>query len=256
MEHKKDIKEQPVVKKQPIAKEEHTIVKTQAIGRGFEESTDKEDIILPRASLLQALSPEVIDGVEGCRPGIVINNITQEALPEVFVPIFKWTEYLKFNPRDSKAEGFDPAFEAGALIWKTTTPTPEQLAECKFGEAGEKPAAMKVMNFLCYFVGVEMPIVLSFAKTSFKAGKKLISLAQFSGGDMFSRKYKLQAHQTESNGNRYFVYEVGIVSKANKEEFAIAESWYENFRGKEIKTHDEGLPESNEAVEQEGARPY
>ena len=46
------------------------------------------------------------------------------------------------------------------------------------------------------------------------------------------------------------------MSKANKEEFAIAESWYENFRGKEIKVHDEGLPESGEETVEEGVRPY
>lgn len=233
-----------------VKKEAH-IAKAIPAARGFEENTEKEDLILPRATLLQALSPQVADGIEGCRPGVIINNITQEVLPEVFVPIFKWTEYLKFNPRDNKAEGFDSNYEPGALIWKTTKPTAEQIDECKFGEAGEKPAAMKVMNFLCYFVGCEMPVVLSFAKTSFKAGKKLISLAQFTGGDMFSRKYKLIAKQVESNGIKYFVYDVGVLGKTNKEEFAVAEGWYENFRGKEIKAHDEGI-----AQESEEARPY
>lgn len=221
-------------------------ITTHPTARGFEEQTEKEDLILPRATLLQALSPLVVDGSEGCRPGVIINNVTQEVLPEVFVPIFKWTEYIKFNPRDNKADEFDPAFEAGGLIWKTTTPTAEQLAECKFGEAGEKPTALKTMNFLCYFVGVNMPLVLSFAKTSFKAGKLLLSLAQFSGGDMFSQKYALKSKQVEKSGTKYFIYEVRKLSKANKEEFAIAEGWYDNFRGKEIKTHDENIVETVE----------
>lgn len=241
------------MEKDIVKKEQTAIAKPHAAGRGFEEKTEREDLILPRATLLQALSPQVIDGVEGCRPGVIVNNITTEPLGEVFIPIFKWTEYLKFNPRDSKAEGFDPAFEPGALVWKTATPTPEQIEECKFGEEGEKPTAMKVMNFLCYFLGSEMPIVLSFAKTSYKTGKKLISLAQYTGGDMFSKKYKLTAKQAESNGNRYFVFDVGIVGKANKEEFAIAEGWYESFRGKEIKTHDEGVAQESGEAE---ARPY
>lgn len=223
-----------------------TPITTRPAARGFEEQTEKEDLILPRATLLQALSPLVTDGVEGCRPGVIINNVTQETLPEVFVPIFKWTEYIKFNPRDSKADEFDPAFEPGALIWKTTTPTAEQLTECKFGEAGEKPAALKTMNFLCYFIGVDMPIVLSFAKTSFKAGKLLLSLAQFSGGDMFNQKYALKSKQVEKSGTKYFIYEVRKLSKANREEFVIAEAWYENFRGKEIKTHDENIVETVE----------
>lgn len=229
-----------------------TAIATHKTARGFEEQTDKEDLILPRATLLQALSPQVVDGVESCRPGIIINNLTQEALPEVFVPVFKWTEYLKFNPRDSKAEEFNPEFEPGKLIWKTLTPTAEQLAECKFGEAGEKPTALKTMCFLCYFVGVDMPIVLSFAKTSFRAGKLLLSLAQFSGGDMFGQKYALKSKQEEKSGTKYFIYEVRKLSKATKEEFAIAEGWYKNFRGKEIKTHDENIAEPTE----ENTRPY
>lgn len=236
-----------------IAVKKENAITAHKTARGFEEQTEKEDLILPRATLLQALSPQVVDGVEGCRPGVIINNITQELLPKVFVPIFKWTEYVKFNPRDNKAEDFNPAFPTGALIWKTTTPTAEQLAECKFGEAGEKPAALKTLNFLCYFVGVDMPVVLSFAKTSFKAGKLLLSLAQFSGGDMFSQKYALKTKQEEKNGTKYFVFEVQKLSKANKEEFAIAENWYENFRGKEIKTHEENITEE---PTEENTRPY
>lgn len=233
-----------------VKKETH-IAKTTPAARGFEEGVDKEDLILPRATLLQAMSPQVADGKENCRPGVIINNLTNEVLPETFVPIFKWTEYLKFNPMDSKAEGFNPDFEPKALIWKTTTPTAEQAAECKFGEAGEKPTAMKVMNFLCYFVGYEMPVVLSFAKTSYRTGKELISMMQCRKGDMFSNRFRLIGKQKEKSGIKYFIYEIRDSGKANKEEFAIAEAWYEQFRGKEIKAHDEGI-----AQEPEETRPY
>ena len=219
-------------------KETNLPAKIEATGRGFEEPTDREDLLLPRAMLLQALSPQVVDGVEGCRPGLVINSITNEVLPEVFISIFKYTEFLKFNPRDSKAEGFDPAYDAGALIWRTNDPADPRTAECKFGKDGSKPTAMKVMNFLCLFPGVPMPIILGFSKTSYKAGKKLISLAQFSGGDMFSRKYSLKTKQAESNGNKYFIYEVGLVGKTNQDEFKAAEALYQSFRGKDLQVHE------------------
>ncbi len=218
----------------------------EAAGRGFEEPTAREDLLLPRATLLQALSPQVVDGVEGCKSGIVINSITNEMLPEVFIPIFKYTEFLKFNPRDSKAENYDPAYDAGALIWRTNDPTDPRTAECKFGEDGSKPTAVKVMNFLCYFPGVNMPIVLGFSKTSYKAGKKLISLAQFSGGDMFSRRYKLATKPAESDGNKYFVLEVGFAGKVNQEEYKIAEAMYQTFRGKDLQVHETVVEETAE----------
>lgn len=228
MENSKDLIKQ---KSTPPAKIEKR-------GRGFEEQTEKEDLILPRAILLQALSPQ-INEVDGLKAGMVINNITNEPLPEKFIPIFKYTEFLKFNPRDTKSEQYDPAYDPGALIWRTNDPTDPRTQECRFAEDGSKPTALKVMNFLCYFPGVSMPIVLGFSKTSYKAGKKLISLAQFTGGDMFSKIYALKIKQADKEGIKYHVLDVDLVGKANKEDFAVAEAWYEQFRGKDIKTYEE-----------------
>ena len=45
------------------------------------------------------------------------------------------------------------------------------------------------------------------------------------------------------------------MSKANKEEFAIAESWYENFRGKKLRCTTKIAGKRQETVE-EGVRPY
>lgn len=222
------------------------------VGRGFEEPTQREDLTLPRAILLQALSPQLTDPNLkdlDLKAGMVVNNITNEQLPETFIPVFKYSEFLKFNPRDTKAETYDPAYEPGALIWRTSDPNDPRTAECKFGEDGAKPLAMKVMNFLCYFPGHPMPVVLGFSKTSFKAGKKLISLAQLSGGDMFSREYKLMVKQADKDGIKYFVLDVGLVGKANQEKFKVAEALYINFRGKELQVHETAPVEETEPEE-------
>jgi hypothetical protein len=212
-------------------------------GRGFEEPTDREDLLIPRASLLQALSPQVSEGIDGCKAGVVVNSISNTVLPDRFIPIFKYTEYLKFNPRDKKDDNFDPAYEPGQMIWKITDKADPRVAETKFAEDGSKPTAQKVMNFLCFFPGEPMPIVLGFSKTSYKAGKKLISLAQLSGGDMFSRVYQLQVKQADKEGIKYFVLDVALVGKASKEEFAVAENLYNRFRGKDLQVHE---PEKKE----------
>lgn len=206
----------------------------EAIGRGFEEPTDQRDILIPRCKLLQAVSMEVQDGLEGCRPGILVNSLTKEVLSDVFIPIFKFSEYMKFNPRKESDEGYDPAYEKGALIWRTTDPNDPRVAECEFGADGSKPTAMKLMNFLAYFPGTEMPVVISFNKSSYGAGRKLISLCQFQGGDMFSRKYRLLVKQKEVDGTKFFVLDVANMGKANKEEFSIAETWFSSFRKQPI----------------------
>src|SRR3990167_6045771 len=97
-------------------------------GRGFEGGVDREDLILPRAVLLQALSPQIGE-VDGLKAGMVINNITNEVLPEKFIPIFRYVEFLKFNPRDSKSPEYDHAFEPGALIWRITDPADPRAIE-------------------------------------------------------------------------------------------------------------------------------
>jgi len=47
-----------------------------------------DELIIPRAKLLQALSPEIVEGMEGLKPGMIISNLTKEALPAKFSPFF------------------------------------------------------------------------------------------------------------------------------------------------------------------------
>lgn len=209
---------------------------------GFEEATDREDLIIPRAKLLQALSPEVCDEPENFRVGSIINSITKEGLPQEFIPIFKFTNWIRFNPRKATDDGFDAMYAPGAIIWRTSNPLdPRVLSEGKFGPNGEHPIATKFLNFFSYFPGHEMPIVVSFSKTSFTAGKTLLSLTHFSGGDMFSRKYRLSAKKTENDIGTFYVLEVVPAGKPTEEEYATARGLHASFgaKSKDIKIDEE-----------------
>lgn len=245
---KKDINKLPAIKTEittptteliPAVKTETAIANNikQPL-RGFEEPTDTKDLILPRAQLIQKTADILNEGIDGVKPGIVINSLTHDVLPLQFIPIFKYTEYIKFNPRNIDDPAFDKTVSPGALVWKFTDPHDPRVAECEFGNNGEKPSAQKVINFLAYFVGHSMPIVLSFAKTSFKGGKKLISLAQMLANqktpDMFCQKYNLLIKLAESNGNKYFILDVGYAGLASAEEHSFAEQWYTSFRRQPI----------------------
>lgn len=200
--------------------------------KGFEEEIDTRDIRLPRAKLMQALSPEVVD--QAHKSGVIINDLTGDVMPIEFVPIFKFTEYVKFNPRDKKDPNYDPAFEPGAILWKTVDSNDPRVAECEFGPNGEKPTALKVLNFFCYFPEILMPAIISFSKTSYKAGKNLLSLCLLGGGAMFSRKYKLTAKQETGDAGTYFVFQVGAAGRVNEDDFKVCSSLYEQFRPKKI----------------------
>ena len=216
-------------------------------GRGFEEETQREDLIIPRAKLLQALSPEVVDG--SGKPGQIINSLTKEILPSVFIPVFKFTQWLRFNSRDQKATGYNPDFGPGDLIWRSADPhDPRVQAEGKFGEDGSKPLATKFLNFFSYFPGVTMPVIVSFSASSFKTGKQLLSLAQFTGGDMFSKGYALSAAKEQNDMGTFYVLKVDAKGPASPEDFKFAERLWQDFHAKEIKVDESG-------AEQE-SRPY
>lgn len=219
---------------------------------GFEEDTAQEDIILPRAALLQSKSPEVEEPEyqNKYRPGQIINSLTKDVLPEIFIPIFKFTNWVKFNPRDPKAEGFDPQYEPGKMIWKLDDSTDARTKEAEFGPNGEKPTAIKFLNFFAYFPGYPMPVIISFGKTSYKTGKQLISLAQFSGGHMFSRKYKLFQKLEKNDKGTFFKFMVMPMGFTEGEDLKVAGNLHSQFRGKKIDVHQED-PEAEAQETQE-----
>lgn len=223
-----------------------------ALGRGHEEESEMDELEIPRAKLVQYTSGEAKDDDKDARrdPGLVINSITKEELPQLFVPIFKFTNFIQWNPVKKNDPNFDPAFDPGAIVFSTSDRKDPRVVEgIKFGPNGEAPKVTKYMNFLCYFIGHPYPLVLSFSKTSFLAGKRLNSLTQFSGGDMFSKKYKLVVAKKPSDAGDFFVFTISPGGDVTEEEFKIAERWYEDFRGKTLKVHtdDEQAQTKDEA---------
>ena len=222
--------------------------------RGFEGGVDQEDLIIPRAKLIQALSPELAEGLDGIKIGSVINSLTKEVLPQDFIPIFTFKNFIRFNPRSKDDPNFDSDYEPGAVIWKSTDPLDPRVKEqTKFGPNGEKPIAITFINFFSYFPGVSMPIIVSFSKTSYKAGKNLLSLAKFSGGDMFSRKYKLVSQMETNDVATYSVFKTKPVGAVTPEEFQLCERLWNEFSSKveSIQVHEGDVQE-----DVEGKRPY
>ena len=213
-------------------------------GRGFEGMrVSKDDLIIPRAKLLQALSPEIAEGlVDGAKAGQIRNSLTKEVLPSRVVPIFAFKSYFRFNPRDRAKEGYNPNYQPGAMIWRSMNPDdPKVIEQACFGPNGEVPLALTCLNFFAFFPGVLMPIVLSFSKTSYKTGKQLLSLARFCGGDMWSRAYQLGAALVTDDKGTYYVFTVTSLGESNAEERHQAESWWTLFSDKaaELKVHEE-----------------
>lgn len=194
---------------------------------GFEE---KEDLIFPRAKIFQGTATEFEAHPNG-KPGMIMNHITGEELPSTFIPFLKFKQYAKFNPNKPTDPGWDDKFPPRGLIWITTDSTDPRVAECKFGENGEKPTAIEFMNFMAIFDGQDFPIIIPFSKTSLRAGKRLFSMLAFSGGGL-GKKYKLTTKKMQKDGQTYYVFDVNPAGNAKEEEIKKAESLYHQFKQK------------------------
>ena len=245
-------------------KNEVGLVKKQEVGlmtpgapqRGFEVSFNQNDYVIPRAKLIQALSPEMNEGLEGVKIGSIINSLTKEILPMEFIPVFAFKNFTRFNPRSKDDPNFDPNFEPGAMIWTSVDPyDPRVLKQTKFGPNGEKPAATTFLNFFSYFPGSPMPIIISFSKSSYKSGKQLLSLAKFSRGDMFSKKYELTSAVESNSIGTYSVLKVAALGDSSPEEFAICEKLWKDFAGS---VQDIRMDSEEEVADEsvQGKRPY
>ena len=218
------------------------LTKPGASQRGFGAGVEQEDLIIPRAKLVQAMSPELSEDIEGLKVGSIINSLTKEILPPEFIPIFFYKSFARFNPRSNKDQNFDPEFAPGATMWTSNDQfDPKVLAQAKFGANGEKPLAMTFLNFFCYFPGSPMPIIASFSKSSYKAGKQLLSLAKFSRTDMFAKKYQLTSVMESNSSGTFAVLKVSLVGASSTEEFKLCENLWTDFSGraKEIKVAEE-----------------
>lgn len=186
--------------------------------RGFENGDDNSDLLYPRVKLLQALSPEVQDKSSKLEAGQIVNSITKEPLVHVFIPVLKFKNWIRFKDRG----------EGGGVLWSSTNANDTRvLKESVWGPNGEKPLATAYLNFVCLFTnGTDLsdPIILSFFNTSYKSGKKLLSLAKFSNKDMFSHYYKLNPKKVENQKGSFFVLDVEQLEEVKEGHFKHAEN--------------------------------
>lgn len=231
-----------------IQKAQDTSVSTAVKpARGLENRTDQSDLILPRAKKIEAMSPEMQDEdcvKSGVMPGKIINSITKEVLPEKFIPVFYFKHWIRFNANKMGERGWVDGFGPRDIVYITQDAKDPRLAKDAAWDGDLPPVTMTFLNFLSVFEGQEVPVILSFGGTNYKAGKTLLSLATFKGGDLFSNKYRLTTKKVDGDKGTYFVLNVGFSEKADGKEYQIAENLYESFRSKEVKVHTETSEEA------------
>lgn len=233
-----------------LQKQSKAIMETS--GRGFEAGIDKEERITPRAKLLQDQTPEVKQNRLlspdkqnlNLQPGKIVNSVTLEPLGTLFIPIIYWREFTRFNAMEKSQRGFDKEFDPGAFMWTTKNPDDPRIGDlAEFGPNGERPVVQRNLNFLSYFPEADNIAIITFSKTSYKTGKKLINAAATFGGDLFSRQYRLKPMLDNRPAGSFYKYEYEFAGLVNENMFPLCENVYRIFKDTEIKTTPEVVEE-------------
>ena len=220
-------------KKDLAIKEENMLANQYDAPLGFEDE-DANDMIIPRVKVIQTLSPERKDKLAA--EGDIINSLTKEKLNgKVFIPVFKFNNNIWW--RDRSDGGGIKCIARDGKVGNMSDGTILMCASCKLCEfdntkQGKEalPKCTKYINFFGFFEGERMPIILSFAKTSYNEGKKLYSLAKVTMQNMWNYGYTLNEKLQAKSGNEWFICVPSAAGPTQEEDRAFGMSLYKMYR--------------------------
>lgn len=203
------------------------------------ENMSKDDILMPRLALAQALSPQVTEGdpkrIEGLKAGDLFNSLkgTRYGGREpIFVQIIR-----KDRPR---AMEFRPVDQGGGVI---DPDVPMGDPRLEWGETGEKPVATLFRDYLALILPQREIIALSFKSSGIKVAKALNGLIAMRGNrPIFSGVYAIWT-SIEQKPKPHQVFLVDNAGWASPENLAYGEQMYEAMKDFDIASHiDRGDP--------------
>lgn len=246
-------------------REETTAIATQVEsteGTGFEEASN-EDLIIPRLKVINALSPERLDGI--AEEGMILNTLTQEdCRGKRFIPIKVYYSNIEWNPdRDDEDNRMFCTSRDGI----TGTILDKNAAECgqtrlckqcrrnqfdntKSGSEA-KPKCTGYMNFLGFFSDSPLPVVISFSRTNYNEGRKFLSLAKSLRTSLWSYAYTFDSKQVTKGKNRWYNITVTLSEATTQEEREIASAFFMTYRDAQINAEipdDEAVEEKKSVV--------
>lgn len=241
----------------------------QHVGKGL-ESLGMGDFEIPRLKLLQAISPEVTDG-RG-KAGNYWHTVLEQDLGGSLeiIPLYLSKSAILWRPREDGGgilaradDGINWSPSQGQFTvkidkrgttrtWKLA-PTVAESRLLEWGTYDEQdpqsqPAATKMLNCAVWVRSIDSPVVMTFQRSSLKAGSKFAGKLKLSNLPIFGRKFRLFSVDDTNSSNQEFknmsLEAVGVVE--NEEEFKRYEEMYQNFKALGIKIKDiEGLQDED-----------
>lgn len=197
------------------------------------ENVGVEDIIIPRLEIVQALSPckkrndpMFIDGAED---GMLYNNVTKELYGDdvLLLPIFFRKEYLIWKDRQKGGGGNDG--------FRGSFSTPESAAARVDELEGDGDDFLQIVDTaqqFCLLVhgGDRIEeVVVSMARSKMKVSRRWNSLIRLTGGDRFSRIYKMATAEEKGKKGEYYNFNVEVHGFPSQALYKIALDKYQQI---------------------------
>lgn len=194
--------------------------------RGSEE-VGKDDLVLPRLAIIQAISPELDENdaafIEGAKNGMLFNTLTRELMTEILVIPIKFEKpYLLWRDR-KKGGGFGGQFasmeEAEDAVSAREVPGEWDISDTPTNLCIAIPKEGKP-----YEIAIPMP------KSKAKVSRNWNSMIRLAGGPRFGRVYKITTvDDKNAAGDKYKNFKVEMAGFPTKELFDKAEELYKLF---------------------------
>lgn len=207
-------------------------VGTPGVAYGFED-TRSEDILIPRIKVIQALSPERLDGE--ATEGTIINSLTKEDVAgKRFIPIKQYYSNIWWNPDRNADErifcrsldGKIGIREEGSLACMNCKKN--QFDNTKVGKDAQ-PLCTAFLNFLGFFEGSAMPVVLSFSKTNYNEGKKMLSIARSMRSSIWNYAYTVASKKITKDRNTWYILVPTMAGASSDAERKLAFEIYNSY---------------------------
>lgn len=226
----------------------------QGQARGSEE-VKSSDMVLPRLEIVQALSP-IKETNEDAKEGYLFNSVTQEVIGDIayFVPVYFRMEYLVWKDND----------QGGGFFGSFNTQAEAEARKAEAVSEGENPEYLEIVDTPVQYglritpEGLVEQIVISMAKTKAKVSRKWNAMIQITGGDRFSRVYKITTFRDENaKGQKFFNYVVQPAGFTPKAAYEQAEQLYgvlktQDFRVAHDSVVDNAASGSSDGIDRGG----
>ena len=109
-----------------------------------------------------------------------------------------------------------------------------QFDNSKTGRAAQ-PQCTSYLNFLGFFEDSPMPVVLSFARTNYNEGRKMLSIAKSMRSAIWDYAYTIESRLVAKDRNKWYIMVPSMAGPTTPEQRKLAFDLYSTIHVNEIK---------------------